>query len=151
MTVLSFHSSSQSPGIEIIMHIEKKKVKFVHIRLLLSLIDAVMITCKNWQLWIWKKCLGGSSITNALELPQSCTKSHHFGMDRSLLVYLCQISTLRAPLWWESSGHFVNAPSQWEMTLQCNVISHWLGVFTKWSLRYGGINFSCDLVCEWTQ
>ena len=26
---------------------------------------------------------------------------------------------------------FVNVPSQWEMTLQCNVISHWLGTFTK--------------------
>ena len=29
--------------------------------------------------------------------------------------------------------HFVYVPSQWEMTLQCN-ISHWLGAFTKWSL-----------------
>ena len=29
--------------------------------------------------------------------------------------------------------HFVNASSQWETTLQCNV-SHWLGSFTKWSL-----------------
>ena len=28
--------------------------------------------------------------------------------------------------------HFVYEPSQWEMTLQCNVISHWLGAFTKW-------------------
>ena len=24
-------------------------------------------------------------------------------------------------------------PSQWETTLQCNIISHWLGTFTKWS------------------
>ena len=28
--------------------------------------------------------------------------------------------------------HFV--PSQWEKTLHCNVISHWLGAYTKWSL-----------------
>ena len=27
-----------------------------------------------------------------------------------------------------------NATSQWEMTLQCNVISHWLGILVKWSL-----------------
>ena len=27
----------------------------------------------------------------------------------------------------------VHAPSQWETTLQCNVVSHWLGAFTKWS------------------
>ena len=30
--------------------------------------------------------------------------------------------------------HFVYAPSHWEMTLQCNVISHWLSACTEWSL-----------------
>ena len=25
-------------------------------------------------------------------------------------------------------------PSQWETALQCNIISHWRGAFTKWSL-----------------
>ena len=25
--------------------------------------------------------------------------------------------------------HFVNAPSQWETTLHCNVVSHWLGAY----------------------
>ena len=30
--------------------------------------------------------------------------------------------------------HFVYAPSQWETTLQRNVVSHWLGAYTKWSL-----------------
>ena len=30
--------------------------------------------------------------------------------------------------------HVEHAPSQWEMTLHCNVISHWLGTYTKWSL-----------------
>ena len=30
--------------------------------------------------------------------------------------------------------HFVYASSQWETTLQCNVVSHWLGAYTKWSL-----------------
>ena len=32
--------------------------------------------------------------------------------------------------------HFAYAPSQWEMMLHCNVISHWLGAYTKWSLWY---------------
>ena len=31
--------------------------------------------------------------------------------------------------------HFVCASSQWETTLHCNVVSHWLGVYTKWSLN----------------
>ena len=30
--------------------------------------------------------------------------------------------------------HFMYAPNQWEMMLQCNVVSHWLGVCKKWSL-----------------
>ena len=33
-----------------------------------------------------------------------------------------------------SRDHFVYAPSQWETTLQCNVVSHWLGTYTKLSL-----------------
>ena len=41
---------------------------------------------------------------------------------------------------WEAETHifrdlFVHAPSQWETTLQCNVVSHWLGSFTKWTLH----------------
>ena len=31
--------------------------------------------------------------------------------------------------------HFVYAPSQWEIMLHCNVVSHWLGTCTKWSLN----------------
>ena len=31
--------------------------------------------------------------------------------------------------------HFVYASSQWETTLQCNVVSHWLDAYTKWSLH----------------
>ena len=30
----------------------------------------------------------------------------------------------------------VCAPSLWETPLQCNIISHWLGTYTKWSLMY---------------
>ena len=31
--------------------------------------------------------------------------------------------------------HFVNAPSQWKMTLHCNIAFHWLGAYTKWSMN----------------
>ena len=31
--------------------------------------------------------------------------------------------------------HFVHAPSRWETTLHCNVVSHWLGAYTLWSLH----------------
>ena len=31
--------------------------------------------------------------------------------------------------------HFVNAPRQWEFMLQCNIVSHLWGEYTKWSLN----------------
>ena len=31
--------------------------------------------------------------------------------------------------------HYVYVPSQWEMALQCNPISHWLGTYIEWSLK----------------
>ena len=32
--------------------------------------------------------------------------------------------------------HFAYAASQWETTLQCNVVSHWLGAYSKWYLNW---------------
>ena len=32
--------------------------------------------------------------------------------------------------------HSVYVPSQWEMALHCNAISHWLGAYTEWSLHH---------------
>ena len=31
--------------------------------------------------------------------------------------------------------HIVYVPSQWETTLHCNVVSHWLGTYIQWSLH----------------
>ena len=33
--------------------------------------------------------------------------------------------------------HFVYAPSPWEKTSHCNIVSHWLAAYTKWSLQLG--------------
>ena len=35
--------------------------------------------------------------------------------------------------WWSLRDHFVYVLSQWDTTLQCNVVSHWLDTYTKWS------------------
>ena len=37
-------------------------------------------------------------------------------------------------------NHFVYAPSQWETALHCNIASHWMGTYTKWSLQYFVLN-----------
>ena len=41
--------------------------------------------------------------------------------------YICIVSGY-------SKVHFVYALSQWETTLRCNVVSHWLGAYTDWTL-----------------
>ena len=44
------------------------------------------------------------------------------------------------------SDHFVYAPNQWEIMLQCNIISHWL-MHTQWSLTsYIANTCSCSVV-----
>ena len=35
----------------------------------------------------------------------------------------------------ECRDQSVHAPSQWETTLHCKVVSHWLSAYTKWSLK----------------
>ena len=35
--------------------------------------------------------------------------------------------------WWIRRDHSGYGPSQWETTLQCNVVSHWLSPYTEWS------------------
>ena len=37
---------------------------------------------------------------------------------------------------YNTRDHFVYAPRQWETTLQCNVVSHWQGACTEWSLHH---------------
>ena len=55
-------------------------------------------------------------------------------------------SLIRSACYWEyiSRDRFVHAPSQWEATLQCNIISHWLGAFTKLSLYIHGLVQDCS-------
>ena len=43
--------------------------------------------------------------------------------------------------------HFVYAPSQWETTLHCNVVSHWLGAYTTPSQWVTTLH--CNVVSHW--
>ena len=52
--------------------------------------------------------------------------------------------------------HSVHTPSQWETMLLCNIVPHWLGACTKWSLHCNTMNFLQDshkrhpIACLWT-
>ena len=82
--------------------------------------DYLYMSWLQWQ-FSWSSNINGFIqdvsifIANALEIPQSCTK----------LGYEWKITSYRK---------LVYTPSQWETTLQCNVVSHWLGAYTNWSL-----------------
>ena len=60
-----------------------------------------------------------------------------------------------ADRWCWHQGSFLYAPCQWETTLHCNVVSHLLGVYTKWQLwhrpisaQFGRIIVSCCCNCR---
>ena len=63
----------------------------------------------------------------------------HYGFGNMYvknLTYFPFISILVHVVLWKlfictHADHFVYAPSQWKMTLQCNVVSHWLGACNK--------------------
>ena len=60
------------------------------------------------------------------------TLSFEFGIDELSIMCVMRI--------------FVS--SQWEMELQCNAISHWLGVYTEWSLHLAyEMSFIYNLSC----
>ena len=71
----------------------------------------------------WLICWWGQLDTS------SCTSSHEANYSECPVYWLCHIiCTIFSPL-------PVYAPSQWKMMLHCNVVSHWLGTYTKWSLH----------------
>ena len=64
--------------------------------------------------------------------------SHHLNQCwHSLPTYICVSPSLNELIRMsvdQGGENFSDAPSQWEMTLHCNVISHWLVTYAKWSL-----------------
>ena len=50
--------------------------------------------------------------------------------------------------WLWHRDHFVYAPSQWEPTLQRNVISHWLSAYTKSFCVYVSSEWEATLQCN---
>ena len=65
-------------------------------------------------------------------------------------LYLWLQGYLQTQLWWtfgpvtyntriwrvKYRNHSLYSLSQWQMALHCNVISHWLGAYIEWSLKY---------------
>ena len=75
---------------------------------------------------------------------QSCTSDEYF---MGLIIDVCGINFVQSLVSVYLRHHFVYVPSQWEMALQCNAISHWLGKYTEWSLfPLGTLRLLCNMV-----
>ena len=57
-----------------------------------------------------------------------------YGMSIQSTISYRKLTMLQLDCFVFHMDHYVYAPSQWEMMLHCNIISHWLGAYTKLSL-----------------
>ena len=87
--------------------------------------NKVLLNLDLNRIWIWFINPNAKSLLSSLPFPSQCLRmgTSHTPVYRQAISHI-------------SRDHFVYAPSQWETTLQCNVVSHWLGTCTEWSLRF---------------
>ena len=94
-------------------------------------------SCKDTSfcLWVVQWCVGHNSLASVYMVTM---RNSDIESVKMLIMILTASIISYCVIQWPVMGrdHFVYTPSQWETTLQCNVVSHWLGAFTEWSL-YG--------------
>ena len=106
-------------------------------------LTAMYVTSTSHSTW-WTIVTGSSSVLKILNSPSKLPLSYLNSRSGWLIivwtfhtgVQLCCGMLGSIPVAGTDAYRdlFVHAPSQWETTLHCNVVSHWLGAYTKWSL-----------------
>ena len=106
-----------------------------HIPALASISNSDSVSRKGC-IWAWSSTAAGTSTIDILpRLPESSSPGvSPQGSDATSGVKLLS-SSAPTRQQRELRDHFVYVPSQWEMMLHCNLVPHWLGTYTKWSLR----------------
>ena len=61
--------------------------------------------------------------------------THKMGSHWVLLFYSILVFVIQCGSRIIHRDHFVYVPRQWETKFHCNVVSHWLDTYTKWSLN----------------
>ena len=91
-------------------------------------------TTQHW-FRLWLGAVREQVITWANVYPDLCHHMVSLGHSELNLTIIGQddVSVLHHPAIYRD--HFVYVPSQWETTLHFNVVFHWLGAYTKWSLH----------------
>ena len=110
-------------------------------------------TCGWIEKQRWRKTLERSHFSNE-GLEMSHGTPHNFALNTCVYYQMnvwCDLEknlmkSLPNMMQWTCDNKYCNirsggcrdpsmhAPSQWDRMLHCNVISHWLGAYTKWSL-----------------
>ena len=92
-------------------------------------------------------CYSLQGISTAIPWTQlcKCVMTYIIIPERCGLEFQCVIFKCTIVFSFISRAHCVNMPSQWEMVLHCNIVSHWLGAYIKWSL----ISISSSVVFRW--
>ena len=93
-----------------------------------------MSCCPPKTLLIWEKQCFASNVI-------ACWFVHPSNSINWMIKMFCQNQC------YSCRDHFVNAPCQWETTLHCNVVSHWPGAYTKWSLELSAKASKLHLSC----
>ena len=97
----------------------------------ISVVYAVLVWPYHRDRWVQRnpeKKYYHSSMTLMYDESSVQTQRHNC---YHAVYYLC-VSWIRHYM---DRDHFMYAPSQWETTLHCNVVSHWRSAYRKWSLH----------------
>ena len=88
--------------------------------------------------YIYKCCIKHCLNTNVFYFNAICCWAACYYVWVYGLMALMLLGSVAKLRWYCCRDIFVYAPCQWETMLQCNVASHWLGAYTKWSLLWSG-------------
>ena len=78
----------------------------------------------HWTVYVLSQCYFGVYFPCSFTSQEINTK----------ITFLWVHKQFTTPTYTLSSIKTLYTPSQWKTTLHCNVVSHWLGAYTKWSL-----------------
>ena len=104
--------------------------------------------CNSDVITNWMVCFRWETFDSFMQhdVQELCRVVSNRSIELSLYCSTFSWTTLTGIYWAYTviRDHFVYVLSQWETTLQCDIVSHWLGAPTKWSL----CNKCCLIVAE---
>ena len=89
-----------------------------------------ILQCYHWNWWHFFYCMLGICVDCLIK-----TRGPWFNIKMSSYWYRKSHCGDKTVVRSSYIVYIVYAPSQWKRMLQCNIVSDWLGAYTKWSLE----------------